>query len=68
MNTAGKHKRRRLSVGEHRERAQRFSPMRPIHYFDPQRRKKSLMGSALKHEALADELDKFNALENFGMM
>jgi hypothetical protein len=36
--------------------------------FDPQRRKKSLMGSALKHEALADELDKFNALENFGMM
>ena len=54
MNTAGKRKRRQLSAIEHRERAQRLR-MQAIRWIDRKVRTE-LMLSAIKHEAIAEEL------------
>jgi hypothetical protein len=62
MNTAGKHKLRRLSAVEHRERAQKFR-MQAIRHLDRKARTE-LMLSAIKHEAIAEELDRLDSSEN----
>lgn len=57
MNAAGKHKRRRLTAAEHRERAQEFRRRAAQHLQANARQE--LMLSAIKHEAIAEELERF---------
>jgi hypothetical protein len=58
----GKHKRRHLTAGEHRERAQRYR-MQAIQNLDAKIREE-LMLSAIKHEAIAEELARLESDEN----
>lgn len=62
MSATGKHKRRRLTAVEHRERATRYRKQ-AIQNLDNKVRQE-LMLRAIKHESIAEELARLETDEN----